>query len=88
MTKYILCPVTSCRNATSTAGLEVISGTKFTYNINKHLRPISLTPIISKIAESFVVENFVKPAVLKRLDQNQYGTIPNSSTVYALMIHE
>ena len=59
-------------------------------NINKHLRPISLTPIISKIAESFVVETFVKPAVLKRLDRNQYGTIPNSNTVYALisMIHE
>ena len=62
---------------------------KLMRNINKHLRPISLTPIISKIAESFVVETFVKPAVLKK-DRNQYGTIPNSSTVYALisMIHE
>ena len=58
--------------------------------INKHLRPISLTPIISKIAESFVVDIFVKPAVIKKIDQNQFGTIPNSSTVHALisMLHE
>ena len=48
-------------------------------NINKHLRPISLTP---KIAESFVVETFVKPAVLKRIDRNQYGTFSSSITLF------
>ena len=32
-------------------------------DINKHLRPISLTPIISKVAEEFAVESCVKPAV-------------------------
>ena len=33
-------------------------------DINKHLRPISLTPILSKIAEEYVVDTYVKPAVL------------------------
>ena len=36
--------------------------------INKHLRPISLTPIISKLAEDFVVSAFIGPAVLKIID--------------------
>ena len=58
-------------------------------DVNRHLRPISLTPIVSKVAEDFVAEFFIKPAVLKKVDPNQYGTIPNSSTVHALvsMIH-
>mgnify|MGYP007094273574 FL=1 len=30
--------------------------------INKHLRPISLTPILSKIAQEYTVDNYVKPA--------------------------
>ncbi|XP_022780073.1 uncharacterized protein LOC111321455 [Stylophora pistillata] len=33
-------------------------------DINKHLRPISLTPILSKIAEEYVVDTYVKLAVL------------------------
>ena len=33
-------------------------------DINKHLRPFSLTPILSKIAEEYVVDTYVKPAVL------------------------
>jgi len=33
-------------------------------NINKHLRPFSLTPILSKIAEEYVVDTYVKPTVL------------------------
>jgi hypothetical protein len=41
--------------------------------VNKHLRPKSPTPIISKIAEDFIVEDFVKPAVLQRIDPNQEG---------------
>ena len=57
--------------------------------VNKDLRPISLTPILSKIAEDFVVNLFVKPAVLKKIDPNQYGTVPRSSTTQALisMLH-
>jgi hypothetical protein len=48
--------------------------------INKDLRPISLTPIISKLAEEVVVEQFIKPAILKVMDSNQFGTVPKSST--------
>ena len=57
--------------------------------INQHLRPISLTSIVSKVAEDFVVESFIKPAVLQKIDRNQFGTIPRSSTTHALisMIH-
>ena len=58
-------------------------------DVNKHLRPISLTPILSKVAEDYVVEEYVKPAVLKKIDRNQFGTVPKSCTVYALisMLH-
>lgn len=58
-------------------------------DINKHLRPISLTPILSKIAEEYVVDSYVKPAVLQKIDPQQFGTIPKSSTTHALisMIH-
>ena len=58
-------------------------------NVNKDLRPNSLTPIVSKIAEDYVVNSFVKPAVLKKLDPNQYGIVPRSSTTQALisMLH-
>ena len=55
----------------------------------KHLRRISLTPAISKVAEDFVVLRYVGPAVLQIIDPNQYGGIPGSSTLYALisMVH-
>ena len=58
-------------------------------DINKHLRPISLTPILSKIAEEYVVDTYVKPAVLSNIDLQQFGTVPKSSTTHALisMIH-
>ena len=36
-------------------------------NVNKYLRPIWLTSILSKVAEDFVVECFVKPAVVKMI---------------------
>ena len=59
-------------------------------DVNKHLRPISLTPILSKVAEEFVVEEYVKPAMLKKIGANQFGCVPKSSTTHALisMIHE
>jgi len=58
-------------------------------DVNKHLRPISLTPVLSKVAEEFVVEHHIKPAVMKSIDPRQFGTIPGSSTTEALisMIH-
>ena len=42
-------------------------------NVKKHLRPISLTPTISKPAEDFVVSLHVYPAVLDVIDTNQFG---------------
>ena len=53
--------------------------------VNKHLRPISLTPAISKVAEEFVVQKYIAPAILKVIDRNQYGAIPASSSVHALI---
>ena len=55
----------------------------------KDLRPISLTPCVSKVAEEFIVDDYVKPAVLEMIDKTQYGAIPYSSTTMALinMLH-
>ena len=57
--------------------------------LEKDLRPISLTPCVSKVAEEFIVEDYVKPAILNVIDRSQYGAIPNSSTTMALisMLH-
>ena len=57
--------------------------------LEKDLRPISLTPCVSKVAEEFIVDDYVKPAVLKMIDKTQYGAIPYSSTTMALinMVH-
>ena len=56
---------------------------------NKHLRPISLTSILSKVGEEFVVDSYVKPAILAKTDQNQCGSLPKYRTVHALisMLH-
>ena len=58
-------------------------------DINKPLRPISLTPTTSKVAEDFVVTAHVAPAVLKTIHPDQFGRIPKSSMVQALtsMLH-
>ncbi len=58
-------------------------------NLTKLLRPISLTACLSKVAENFVVQDYIKPAVLKILDPNQYGAVPKFSTTHALihMVH-
>ena len=57
--------------------------------LEKDQRPISLTPRVSKVAEEFIVEDYVKPAILNVIDPSQYGAIPNSSTTMALisMLH-
>ena len=59
-------------------------------NLNKDLRPISLTTAMSKIAEDIIVRDNVKPAIMKVLDLNQFGAVPKSSTTIALisMIHD
>ena len=59
-------------------------------DVNKHLRPISLTPIISKLAVEFIIDRYIKPAILAKVDPRQFSTVPSSSTTEALisMIHE
>lgn len=44
---------------------------------------------MSKIAEEYVVDTYVKPAVLSKIDPQQFGTVPKSSATHALisMIH-
>ena len=92
-------PITSILNASYSeqqlptswkmANVSPIPKTRPVNDINKHLRPISLTPILSKIAEDFVVDQHFKPAVLKMIDPRQFGTVPKSSTTHALisMLH-
>ena len=57
--------------------------------LKKDLRPISLTPCLSKVAEELIVADYIKP-VLKDLDTNQYGAVLKSSTTLALldMLHD
>lgn len=54
-------------------------------DIKKDLRPISLTPSISKVAEDSIVTQHLKPAVLGQLDPAQFGAIPKSLTTFALL---
>ena len=58
-------------------------------DINQHLRPISLTCSLAQLAEEFIIEKFVAPAILESIDQNQYGGVPRSSATLALicMLH-
>ena len=51
----------------------------------KELRPISLTSDLSKIAEDFVVSDYIKLALEKEVDSNQFGSISGSSNVLALI---
>ena len=67
------------------ADVSPIPKQKPVLDVSKHLRPISLTPVISKLAEEFVVDRFIKPAVLQIIDPPQYGAISKSSTTQALI---
>ncbi len=58
---------------------------KVVTDLTKDLRPISLTTYISKVAEDFVVVDYMKPAILKVVGSNQYGVVPKSSTTQALI---
>ena len=55
-------------------------------DVNKHFRPISFTAVLSKIAEDHLVEKYAKPAVLKKIDERQFGTVLNLCTTHALII--
>ena len=47
----------------------------------ENLRPTSLTPCTSKVAEEYT-----KPAVLENPDMNQYGAVPKLSTTLAFLV--
>ena len=53
-------------------------------SIESDLRPISLTPVLAKILESYVCK-WIWDTYLPKADPNQYGNIPGSSTVFALI---
>ena len=71
------------------ADITPIPKQKPVHDVSKHLRPISLTPILSKVAEDYIVQEFLKPAVLKKINPRQFGTVPGSCTTHALisMLH-
>lgn len=54
-------------------------------DIKKDLRPICLTPSVSKVAEEFVVKDFPRPTFLGVIEDNQYWVTKGSSTNIALI---
>ena len=71
------------------ANITPIPKEKPVKDISKQLRPTSLTPVLSKLAEEFVVEKYIAPAVLSSINPFQFGGIPRSSATKALiyMVH-
>ena len=71
------------------ANVSPLMKVKSVTNIDKQIRPISLTPALSKLAEDFIVNKYIGPAVLEVIDPNQYGAILKTSTLEALisMVH-
>ena len=53
-------------------------------DINKDLRPISLTSTLSKVAKGFVIYKELIPVPLSAIDPAQFGFIPCSCTTFAL----
>lgn len=52
--------------------------------LGKHIRPISLTPVLTKVLESFTCK-WIMDCVSEDIDSHQYGSIKGSSTVHALV---
>ena len=50
------------------ANVSPLPKVKTVEDLKKQLRPISLTPCLSKVAEECVILDYVKPAVLDVLD--------------------
>ena len=71
------------------ADIVAIPKQKPIQDVNNHLRPISFTPVLSKLAEEFVVNIYLKPAVMEKIDKRQFGTVTKSCTTHALitMLH-
>lgn len=51
--------------------------------ITKHVRPISFTPVISKVAEGLIYRSKSRESCSSGYSPNQFGTIPKSSTTQA-----
>lgn len=66
-----------------------VPGEKPVTSNSKHLRPISLTPVLSKLAEDFMFEKYIASCSLKTIDLSQFSGIPLSSATHALisMVH-
>ena len=54
-------------------------------DVNKDLRPISLTSTLCKIAEEVIISSHLKPLLLACMDFNQFGFVPGSCTTFALI---
>ena len=54
-------------------------------DVNKDLRPISLTSTLCKIAEEVILSSHLKPLLLACMDFNQFGFVPGSCTTFALI---
>jgi hypothetical protein len=74
-------------NSWKQADITLIPKSTPDYDINKHLKPISLTPILSKLAKEFVVDRNVKPALLAKVDPRQFGTGSSTTEALVSMIH-
>ena len=47
-------------------------------DVNKDLRPISLTSTLCKIAEEVIISSHLKPLLLTFMDFNKFGFVPGS----------
>ena len=54
-------------------------------DINKDVRPISLTSTLFRVAEDFVIDKELKPVLLSAIDTAQFGFILSSCTTFALI---
>ena len=57
------------------ANVTPLPKTKPIQDLSKNLKTISFTPSLSKVTEGFIVANYIKPAIFKMIDPNQYGII-------------
>ena len=61
-----------------------IPRTSIPADITTDLHPISLTPTLSKICESFVSDWLIS-SIKNRIDKRQFGSLKNSSTTHNLI---
>ena len=67
-------------NAASLMLVAPLPKTQDIEDFNKDLRAISLTSILSKIAEDFIIQNKLKLKLLKAIHPKQFGFIPGSNS--------